>query len=85
MSTQYDRDTSMEAYVDSVERLSAHVRSLFTGRLPRDSVACVVEAFSAAVGGDIAKADELIKRARTLSVAEGVSDPVRLVEVPTGR
>lgn len=45
------------AFDDAV--LGGRIASLLTGRLPHESIHCVVGAFSAAASGDIAKADEL--------------------------
>lgn len=74
--------TAFSAETRARDRVGARIICLLTGRLPRDSIHCLVDAFGAAAAGDAARAEELVERARQLSVAAGVHDPVRLVEVP---
>lgn len=62
-------------------RVGARITALLAGRLPRESIQTLVDAFDAAAAGDPARAEALVERARQQSVAEGVCEPARPVEV----
>ena len=53
-------------------RLADGVRALLANRLPAASTESLARAFEAAAGGDVARADALLTRARQLAVAEGI-------------
>lgn len=60
-------------------RVGTRITALLAGRLPRDSIQTLADAFDAAVAGP-ARAEALVERARQQSVAESVCDPTRPVE-----
>lgn len=60
--------------VPSQTVLRASLETVLSGRLTRDSISSLLDAFDAAAAGDLPRASAQLAKARTLAVAVGVRD-----------